>query len=230
MKTFAELGRVFTQKQKEQSPHIPERLVNKPFFKDTQNGVFGVYKPTPVDRSAAMMLATSRWKNAPENKKENTMSVSVSDVNRVVRGDSDEKLCRKVNGESCFNMDELALRVAEKIEAGLPNKLSKLAKYVCDSRDAMMAACDNIGGVMDEFDRRVSSAMDTVRSKRMTIVSEASLATNALKDVRQFFMGKDYEQETKRLSEFVELCERLQKLKDSGFLDVVADTMIRLDR
>jgi len=34
--------------------------------------------------------------------------------------------------------------------------------------------------------------------------------------------------ERKRLSEFVDLCERLKKLKDSGFLDTVADTMIRL--
>jgi hypothetical protein len=30
-----------------------------------------------------------------------------------------------------------------------------------------------------------------------------------------------------RLREFVELCERLQKLKESGFLDAVADTMIK---
>jgi hypothetical protein len=51
---------------------------------------------------------------------------------------------------------------------------------------------------------------------------------NALKDVRQFFLGPDYEREQKRLVEFVDLCERLKRLKDSGFLDTVADTMIRL--
>ena len=134
------------------------------------------------------------------------------------------------DGEAKIKLSDLALLVASQIEASLPNKMSKLAVYVCDSRDAIDKAMENIGCTMEEFDRRVTSAMDSIRSKRMSIVSEASLATNALKDVRQFFLGKDYEDEKNRLSEFVELCERLQKLKESGFLDVVADTMIRLDR
>jgi len=66
MKTFSELRKVFVQKQNERLPPIPSRLINKPFFLDTTRGVFGVQKPTPVDRAAAMMLARSRWKNAPE--------------------------------------------------------------------------------------------------------------------------------------------------------------------
>jgi hypothetical protein len=52
--------------------------------------------------------------------------------------------------------------------------------------------------------------------------------TNALKEVRQFFIGSDYKAEMERLSEFVALCERMQKLKDTGFLDRVADTMLNL--
>jgi hypothetical protein len=50
----------------------------------------------------------------------------------------------------------------------------------------------------------------------------------ALKDVRQFFLNENHETEVARLKEFVELCERLQKLKASGFLDTVADTMLKL--
>jgi hypothetical protein len=65
MKTFSELRKVFVQKQNERLPPIPKRLVSKPFFVDTTNGVFGVQKPRPIDRAAAMMLAKSRWTHAP---------------------------------------------------------------------------------------------------------------------------------------------------------------------
>ena len=51
-----------------------------------------------------------------------------------------------------------------------------------------------------------------------------------LRDVREFFLGREYDQQMARLTEFVELCERLEKLKESGFLDSVAETMLRLDR
>jgi hypothetical protein len=52
----------------------------------------------------------------------------------------------------------------------------------------------------------------------------------ALKEVRQFFLEESYETEIQRLHEFIDLCERLQALKESGFLDIVADTMLKLDR
>jgi hypothetical protein len=49
-----------------------------------------------------------------------------------------------------------------------------------------------------------------------------------LREVRAFFLDKDYATELARLREFVEVCERLKLLKDCGFLDTVADTMLRL--
>jgi hypothetical protein len=62
----------------------------------------------------------------------------------------------------------------------------------------------------------------------MSVVSETSAMTGPLREVRQFFLGSDYDAEIKRLREFVDLCERLNKLKESGFLDSVADTMLKL--
>jgi hypothetical protein len=50
----------------------------------------------------------------------------------------------------------------------------------------------------------------------------------ALKEVRAFFIDKDYELERARLAEFISLCERLRALKESGFLDTVAETMLNL--
>ena len=62
----------------------------------------------------------------------------------------------------------------------------------------------------------------------MTTTTEVAAMLKPLEDVRQFFLGKDHEAEVARLREFVDLCERLQKLKQSGFLDTVADTMLKL--
>lgn len=79
------------------------------------------------------------------------------------------------------------------------------------------------------FTSRTHEHIKTIRSTRMTMISEVASMTNALRDVRKFFLDKDYHEEIKRLREFVELCERLKVLKDSGFLDSIVDTMLKLD-
>lgn len=67
-----------------------------------------------------------------------------------------------------------------------------------------------------------------LRQTRYAIVSEIAAIIAPLRDIRQFFLAENYEQEITRLREYVELCERLQSLKKSGFLDAVADTMLNL--
>jgi len=49
-----------------------------------------------------------------------------------------------------------------------------------------------------------------------------------LEDVRKFLIGQDHAKEIAALKEFVELCERLQKLQRDGFLNSVADTILKL--
>lgn len=67
-----------------------------------------------------------------------------------------------------------------------------------------------------------------LRMDRMAFDTETKLLMNSLREVRQFFLDKDHDAELVRLREFVDLCERLQKLKSSGFLDTVADTILKL--
>ena len=81
---------------------------------------------------------------------------------------------------------------------------------------------------MGELNKASSEALTDLRSKRYAMVKETTDSLSALRDVRQFFMDKDFEAERDRLEEFVTLCERLQVLQESGFLDVVSDTMLKL--
>jgi hypothetical protein len=80
-----------------------------------------------------------------------------------------------------------------------------------------------------EYQGFIKSALGSVREQRIAIGSETRLLMGALKEVRQFFLEESYETEIRRLHEFIDLCERLQSLKESGFLDTVADTILKLN-
>jgi hypothetical protein len=87
-----------------------------------------------------------------------------------------------------------------------------------------------IKGPWSEYNDFIKMALTTVREQRIALGSETRLLMGALKEVRQFFLEDSYETEIQRLHEFIDLCERLQALKESGFLDIVADTILKLGR
>lgn len=84
-------------------------------------------------------------------------------------------------------------------------------------------------GPWAEFQDYIKLALSTVREQRIALGSETRLLMSSLKDVRQFFLEPTYETEINRLHEFVDVCERLKALKDSGFLDTIADTILKLE-
>lgn len=97
-----------------------------------------------------------------------------------------------------------------------------------DARNIITTLLDGIGSEMDKFNANTKLYLEDIRQTRFAVVTETASMTKELKDVRQFFLGSDYNEQITRLREFVDLCERLHKLKQSGFLDSVADTMLRL--
>jgi hypothetical protein len=85
-----------------------------------------------------------------------------------------------------------------------------------------------IKGPWAEYNDFIKISLTTVREQRLALGSETRLLMGGLKEVRQFFLEESYETEIQRLHEFIDLCERLQALKESGFLDTIADTMLRM--
>ena len=136
---------------------------------------------------------------------------------------------RLVKGEGEFiNKEELVSEILTAIQRNAPSDMSNLARVALDSRKVLEEETAGIGKIIEAFDGAVHDGMQKLRSNRMTVVLECASMSGALQDVRRFFLGPNYEQEQKALAEFVDLCEHLKALKDSGFLDSVADTMIRL--
>lgn len=196
--------------------------------------VDGIFTPLPIDKAAGMLIAKAPWwAFAPHQKDKNMTTDATIKATATPTGAPDSGLLmrdtRSANpGLVGIDIEDLSIQVALAIQRNAPKEMSELARVAVDSRAVLEEATKGIGGIMGDFERTVTAALQGIRSTRMAVVAECASVGNSLKDVRQFFLGPDYEKETKRLSEFVDLCERLQRLKDSGFLDTVADTMIRL--
>jgi len=134
---------------------------------------------------------------------------------------------KMVNGEPMFNLDDMSQWLALEI-AKLPKETRPNVQAAEDARKIIAELTQGIGGEMEKFRADTKRYLEDIRQVRFAVVTETAQMTGPLKEVRQFFLGGDYKEEVARLKEFVDLCERLQKLKESGFLDSVADTMLRL--
>ena len=195
----------------------------------------------PIDKQAAMMLAKAPYLSQPPpsllSPNTKRRSVKTLDMNRhpglLEGGIVNEEAVNNAKGIDkdsipCVDIDRLAKAVVGHIKASLPANQTELAVAIGEARRVLDDSIQNINATMQEYDRVMAEALATVRNKRMGTVAEAAATVTALKEVRAFFLGKDYKEEIARLNEFIDVCERLKKLKDSGFLDTVADTMIRL--
>lgn len=134
---------------------------------------------------------------------------------------------RMVNGEAMMDSEDLYRVIADEITK-LPKETRPNVKAAEDARRIIGELLMGIGADMDRFRSDTKRYLEEIRQTRFAVVKEAADMTSPLREVRQFFLGSDYKEEITRLREFVDLCERLHKLKESGFLDSVADTMLRL--
>lgn len=204
---------------------------------------------SPVNKSTAMVIAPAAWWAQPqpilsvkpkaENKNRNIKMANINE--ETARGNSNGAFdqtgtamrngvrIRRVNGEDVFNEDDLHQAIIRTIDH-LPKETRPLVAQARDCREVVNELLHGIAGEVREFREASAKHIELIRSTRYTVLSETGQMMHALKDVRQFFMGSDHKDQVARLREFVELCERLQNLKNSGFLDDVADTILKLDR
>lgn len=226
----------------------PQKLRDRP----SEKVVGGDILWKPIDRAAAMLLAKAPWWaqppvdapvakpeikiNKPKRKRKHMKGAIAVSGGTIYQEDiptNGEYLAKSglkikmVNGEPFIGVDEIDSLIAEQISK-LPaeNRPNVLAAQ--DARKIIRELLDGIGGEMEKFNANSKKYLEDIRQTRFAVVSETASMTKELKDVRQFFLGSDYNEQVTRLREFVDLCERLHKLKQSGFLDSVADTMLRL--
>lgn len=195
----------------------------------------------PVDKIAARLIQKAPWwafynppfvppKPEPKKKKQKTktpMKSMTVDVGSPVGGahvndpkQSTEKSDLEVSAEIVSN-------IYKKGDKSI-SECDKLVAKAMDARAALELMCNHWKVEWLDFTEKSDARMLWMRQTRMAFDTETRLLMAQLREVRQFFLDNNHAEEISRLKEFVELCERLKALKESGFLDVVADTMIKL--
>ena len=136
-----------------------------------------------------------------------------------------------MNPKPAIPIKELNAALAEKFsqrsEEAVANAQSLVARAQ-EARDSMDVLCEEWKKSWFQFQDGSADRLVYLRQMRMATEQEMRALVGALREVRQFFLDKDHDAQVARLREFIDLCERLQKLKASGFLDTVADTLIKL--
>lgn len=134
-------------------------------------------------------------------------------------------------GGDLVSFPDLAKAIAPKaigLAAHTPGIMSELVEKTKEAKETLETAVEGIGNGLENLKPLKKEMIGELRSLRMTSTTEVAAMLKPLEDIRRFFLGDEHADEVKRLKEFVELCERLQALKKDGFLDTVADTMLKL--
>lgn len=139
-------------------------------------------------------------------------------------GDRTSRQYKKNDSE--FN-DEICEAFTKRTE-GAVDKTEDLLTRTLEARAAIDHLAEEWKASWVDFQSTCNTRLTELRMTRMSTESEMRQLLSSLKEVRAFFLDQDYESQVARLKDFVETCERLKALKDSGFLDQVADTMLRL--
>lgn len=98
-----------------------------------------------------------------------------------------------------------------------------------EATDAIEYLCTHVKVEWAEFDDFITKALTKTRATKVSFEIENRQLLASLRDVRTFFFDEKHITEVARLKEFIELCERLQSLQKSGFLDTIADTILKLE-
>lgn len=210
---------------------LDRRTRAHPYHERNEKVVNGTIKWKPIDQVAARVVAPASWycqspppppsfMKKPEDFGKETGSI------RTTR-----KQVEEGHVEEVLNRDDVE-RVAVDYHQGQTEKaLANLGNLEARARDIHDSLDYLLGHIREPFESAnelITRELALLREKRFAIDTETRLIMNQLKEVRQFFLDPSHDSQVDRLRDFVDLCERLKALKESGFLDTIADTILRL--
>jgi hypothetical protein len=187
--------------------------------------VNGIVKWKPIDKVAARVVAPASWNCQPPQPEPKFMKQNTGGIR------TERRLTEDGHVEEVLLRDDVERMAVAQREHQTENSLTNLATLEARARD-IHGALDYLLSNMEEpflkSSELIGKHLALLREKRYAIDTETRLMMNQLKEVRQFFLDEKHDREVDRLREFVDLCERLKALKDSGFLDTIADTILKL--
>lgn len=113
-------------------------------------------------------------------------------------------------------------------ECDAAKEVAESASIVTQALSVIEASREQFKGLVKDFGDMQRKYVEDLRIMRMSSIKELSESRRELADIRRFFLDPEHAVEVDKLKEFVEVCERMKALKDSGFLDTIADTILKL--
>lgn len=222
-----------------QSLDTTKSAVLYPFILGISKGVQDGISRDPVDVTARLVTSKAPWwaKPPPELKQITERKKNKMATNKVNERGGDREYARENNGlvslmgpdgERVFKLSDVAALCVDEMKKDIPKGLREMALSAKECREMLDISTAQAGSIMREFRQTSTDLMTLLRDTRFATVNETRQIMSQLRDVREFFLGDKHQEQVKRLAEFVDLCELLQKLKQSGFLDSVADTILKL--
>lgn len=127
-----------------------------------------------------------------------------------------EKVSQEIACELVSKTDEGKIRILE-----LEERFKASAKFLDEATDQISTSWLKWLSDSKEY-------LDSVRAWRMAIENENRVSIQSCKDALDFLGSEEYKEKMKSMRELIELSERLKSLKDSGFLDSLVDTLVKV--
>ena len=232
MNELKDLSQIPEPPKEPAQPELDRRARLRPYRERGERVVGGTIKWTPVDAVAARVVAPAAWwAQAPQPepkfmKKPENIGMEERSRIRTKRG-----LTEDGHVEELLNRDDVEALANAHQEKEVRKRLENMEVVQARARDihdSLEYLFGRIGPLFAEVNDGLGKELICLREKRFGVDTETRLLMNQLKEVRQFFLDENHDREVDRLREFVDLCERLKALKESGFLDTIADTILRL--
>jgi hypothetical protein len=187
----------------------------------------------PIDIVAARVVSKAPWYCLPPEQKEKTMSKGLQAERPGSPGRLKTVTRMNDNGvrETLISASSVDAAVAAEAIHDAPRDVDaaeELVERAKEATDTLRILTTNLGPGWDEFEDVMKKGIAHARQTRIGMEIETRQLMASLREVRQFFLDEQHDKEIRRLREFVDLCHQLKELKDSGFLDSVADTILRL--
>lgn len=107
-------------------------------------------------------------------------------------------------------------------------ELKAINEETQESAKILKQTYNEVAATFDLLEPSLQIMIQKIRSNRMACVSELSAALSIMRDVRKFFIEKEYEQEMDRLERFVKLGERMRSLIDDGTMEAICEMSLKL--
>lgn len=173
-----------------------------------------------------MPLAEPNIESKTQTRNKKRMGLSPKTQTNAISPIHHDTIVSETKSDAQLN-SEIAIEFVKRTEKSML-KTNELTDKAMDARAAMDIAADQWKRAWFDFMDTADDRLKNLRMTRMAIDSEMRQLMASFREVRNFFLDANYETEISRLKEFVELCQHLQVLRDTGFLDKIADTMLLL--